>query len=329
MFLHLFRLLATTALCALAPLAHAQSTTPWPTQKPISVVVPFPAGGAVDVTARLITTKLAERLQQAMVIDNVAGAAGAVGTAKAVRAAPDGYTLLVAPDSAVLVAQLVTPDTVKYDGLKDLAPVGLINTTPLMLVTRPGLPVANFGELVRYARSRPGELNYASPGVGNILHVAMESMRQQAKIEAVHVPYKAAPQIVTDLIGNQIDMAMLVPSTAMPHLKMQKIKPMGVTVEERLPTLPDVPALSETPELKGFHFVTSIGLFAPVGTPPAIVERLNRELREVLASAEVRKIFQEQAATPGVGTPAEFQAFLRKEMARHERVVKAAGIKGE
>jgi tripartite-type tricarboxylate transporter receptor subunit TctC len=329
MRLHLSRLLATATLCALAAVSHAQSGAPWPTLKPISVVVPFPAGGAVDNAARLITTKLSERLQQAMVVDNVAGAAGVVGTTKAVRAAPDGYTLLVAPDSAVLVAQLVTPETVKYDGLKDLAPIGLINVTPLMLVTRPGLPVANFGDLIKYARAHPGQLNYASPGVGNILHVAMESMRQQAKIEAVHVPYKAAPQIVSDLIGNQIDMAMLVPSTAMPHLKAQKIKAMGVTVEERISSNPDVPSLSETPELKGFHFVTTIGLFAPAKTPAAIVERLNRELNEVLASPEVRKLFQEQAATPGSGTPAEFDAFLRKEMARHERVVKTAGIKAE
>lgn len=325
----LLNLWAGAALGAMATLAAAQTPTAWPAAKPISVVVPFPAGGAVDFAARLVANKLSERLGQAVVIDNVAGAAGVIGTAKAVRAAADGYTLLIAPDSAIVIAPLVAPDIVKYDALKDLAPVGLINVTPMMLVTRPGLPVSNFEELVRYARSNPGKLNYASPGIGNVLHVAMESMRHQAHINIVHIPYKAAPQIVSDLIGNQIDMAMLVPSTALLHIKAGKIKAMGVTVEERLAASPDVPALSETPELKGFHFTSSIGLFAPAKTPAAIVERLNRELNDILSSPDVSKAFGDQAATVGKGSAVEFANFLRKEMVRNAAVVKAANIKAE
>ncbi len=325
----LLKLWAAAALGAVATTAAAQTPAAWPTVKPISVVVPFPAGGAVDFAARLVANKLAERLGQAVLIDNVAGAAGVVGTTKAVRAPADGYSLLVAPDSAVVIAPLVTPDTVKYDALKDLVPIGLINITPMMLVARPGLPANNFAELVRYARANPGKLNYASPGVGNVLHVAMESMRQQAHIDIVHVPYKAAPQIVSDLIGNQIDLAMLVPSTGLVHIKSGKIKAMGVTVEERLAASPDVPSLSETPELKGFHFISSIGLFAPAKTPAAIVERLNKELNEVLALPDVRKTFEDQAATVGKGSPAEFTEFLRKEIVRNAVVVKAANIKVE
>lgn len=325
----LLPLLAAAALGAMATLAVAQTTAAWPAAKPVSVVVPFPAGGAVDFAARLVANKLAERLGQAVVIDNVAGAGGVVGTTKAVRALADGYTLLVAPDSTIVIAPLVTPDTVKYDALKDLIPVGLINVTPLMLVARPGLPISNVAELLRYARANPGKLNYASPGVGNLLHVAMESLRQQARIDIVHVPYKAAPQIVSDLIGNQIDLALLVPSTGLVHIRAGKIKALGVTVEERLAASPDLPALSETPELKGFNVTSSIGLFAPAKTPAAIVERLSRELNDILASPEVRKTFEDQAATVGKGSSAEFADFLRREMTRNAVVVKAANIKAE
>ena len=312
----------------LTPWAQAQ-TPAWPTAKPISLVVPFPAGGAVDYTARAVATKLAERLGQAVVIDNVAGAGGVVGTTKAVRAPADGYTWLVAPDSTIVIAPLVTPDAVKYDALKDLTPVGLLTVTPLILVARPGLPVNSFADLVRYARANPGKLNYASPGVGNLLHVAVEALRQQARIDIVHVPYKAAAQIVTDLIGNQVDLALFVPSTGLPHIKAGKLKALGVTTGERIAALPEVPPLSDTPELKGFHVTTSIGLFVPSRTPAPVVERLSRELNEVLAMPDVRKPFEEQAAVIGRGAPAEFADFLRREMARNADVIKAANIKGE
>ena len=310
-------------------LAPAQTPAAWPAAKPISVVVPFAAGGAVDYAARMVVNKLGERLGQSMVIDNVAGAGGVVGTAKVARATPDGYTLLVAPDSTIVIAPLVTPDAVKYDPLKDLVPVGLINITPLILVASPGLPVNNFAELLRYARANPGKLNYASPGVGNLLHVAMEALLQQAGINIVHVPYKSTPQIVSDLIGNQIELALLVPSTGLPHIKGGKIKALGLTVNERLTASPEIPPLSDSPELKGYYVTTSIGLFVPGKTSPAIVERLNRELNAVLSSPEVRKPFEEQAATIGKGSGADYAEFLRKELVRNAVVVKAANIKGE
>ena len=313
----------------LSTLAQAQTPAAWPATKPISVVVPFAAGGAVDYAARMVVNKLGERLGQSMVIDNVAGAGGVVGTAKVARATPDGYTLLVAPDSTIVIAPLVTPDAVKYDPLKDLVPVGLINITPLILVASPGLPVNNFAELLRYARANPGKLNYASPGVGNLLHVAMEALLQQAGINIVHVPYKSTPQIVSDLIGNQIELALLVPSTGLPHIKGGKIKALGLTVNERLTASPEIPPLSDSPELKGYYVTTSIGLFVPGKTSPAIVERLNRELNAVLSSPEVRKPFEEQAATIGKGSGADYAEFLRKELVRNAVVVKAANIKGE
>ncbi|MCX7226540.1 MAG: tripartite tricarboxylate transporter substrate binding protein [Burkholderiales bacterium] len=325
----LLNLCVVLTCSTLSTLAQAQTPAAWPAAKPMSVVVPFAAGGAVDYAARMVVTKLGERLGQSMVIDNVAGAGGVVGTAKVARAAPDGYTLLVAPDSTIVIAPLVTPDAVKYDPLKDLVPVGLINITPLILVASPGLPVNNFAELLRYARANPGKLNYASPGVGNLLHVAMEALLQQAGINIVHVPYKSTPQIVSDLIGNQIELALLVPSTGLPHIKGGKIKALGLTVNERLTASPEIPPLSDSPELKGYYVTTSIGLFVPGKTSPAIVERLNRELNAVLSSPEVRKPFEEQAATIGKGSGADYAEFLRKELVRNAVVVKAANIKGE
>ena len=325
----LLNLCVVLTCSTLSTLAQAQTPAAWPAAKPISVVVPFAAGGAVDYAARMVVNKLGERLGQSMVIDNVAGAGGVVGTAKVARATPDGYTLLVAPDSTIVIAPLVTPDAVKYDPLKDLVPVGLINITPLILVASPGLPVNNFAELLRYARANPGKLNYASPGVGNLLHVAMEALLQQAGINIVHVPYKSTPQIVSDLIGNQIELALLVPSTGLPHIKGGKIKALGLTVNERLTASPEIPPLSDSPELKGYYVTTSIGLFVPGKTSPAIVERLNRELNAVLSSPEVRKPFEEQAATIGKGSGADYAEFLRKELVRNAVVIKAANIKGE
>ena len=325
----LLNLCVVLTCSTLSTLAQAQTPAAWPAAKPMSVVVPFAAGGAVDYAARMVVTKLGERLGQSMVIDNVAGAGGVVGTAKVARAAPDGYTLLVAPDSTIVIAPLVMPDAVKYDPLKDLVPVGLINITPLILVASPGLPVNNFAELLRYARANPGKLNYASPGVGNLLHVAMEALLQQAGINIVHVPYKSTPQIVSDLIGNQIELALLVPSTGLPHIKGGKIKALGLTVNERLTASPEIPPLSDSPELKGYYVTTSIGMFVPAKTSPAIVERLNRELNAILSSPEVRKPFEEQAATIGKGSGADYAEFLRKELVRNAVVVKAANIKGE
>lgn len=312
-----------------SPLALAQTPAPWPAAKPISVVVPFAAGGAVDYAARMVATRLPERLGQSVVIDNVAGAGGVVGTTKAARAAPDGYTLLVAPDSTIVIAPLVTPDVVKYDPLKDLIPVGLINITPLILVARPGLPVSNFAELLRYARANPGKLNYASPGAGNLLHVAMEALRQQAGIEMLHVPYKATPQMLNDLAGNQVDLALLVPSTGLPFIKGGKIKALGLTTGERLTASPEIPPLSDSPELKGFFVTTSIGMFVPARTPQPIIDRLNREMNAILASPEVRKPFEDQAATVGKGSGADYAEFLRKELTRNTTVVKMANIKAD
>ena len=300
----------------------------WPV-KPITMVVPYPPGGNVDFGARLLAAKMRESLNQSVVVENVPGAGGVVGVAKVAGAAPDGYTILMGADSPISIARFVTPSIVKYDSLRDLAPIGLVNAAPMMLLARPGLPANSFAELVRLARAQPGKLNYATSGVGTVLHLAMERIRQQAGIDVLHVPYKGGAQIVTDLIGNQVDLAILVSVSAIPQVKAGKIKAFGVTSAQRLSRAPEIPALAESPELKGFDMVAWTGLFAPVQTPAPIVERLNRELNAALASAEVRPKMEEQGAVIGRSSPAQFAAFLRQEQADFERIVRASNIQPE
>jgi len=315
-------LLAALLLAPLPALAQG-----WPAAKPITVIVPFPPGGNVDFSARVFATRLGERLKQSVIVENVAGAGGIVGVQKAVQSAPDGYTLLVGVDSPISIARLVTPSAVRYDSLRDLAPIGMLNAAPMIILAKPALQANSFAEFVKLARAQPGKLNYATSGVGTVLHLAMERVKTLVGIQIVHVPYKGGAQIVSDLIGNQIDTAMLVTVATLPQVKAGKIKALAVTTAERAPQAPEIPALAETPELKGFDMVAWTGLFAPAKTPGAIVERLNRELNDALASPDVGGKFEEQGAVLRRYTAAEFAAYLRKEHADYQAIVRAAGIK--
>jgi tripartite-type tricarboxylate transporter receptor subunit TctC len=319
--------LAAVAALLVSAAAQAQAQAAWPAARSITLIVPFSAGGSVDVTARLVAQKLAERLKQSVVVENVGGAGGTIGVARAVSAAPDGYTLVMGADSPVAIARLVNPAAVRYDTLKDLAPVGLVNTAPMVLVARPGLPAGTLAEVIKLAREQPGKLSYATSGVGTVLHLAMELIKDQAKIFVTHVPYRGGAQIVTDVIGNQVDLAILVSVTATPYIQSRNIKGIAVTGDKRLPTLPSVPTVAETPGFKGFDMVAWTGLFAPAHTPPAVVERLNRELGEILKSDDVRAKMQEQGAIGGSGSPAEFARFVQRQIELYARIVKSANIK--
>jgi tripartite-type tricarboxylate transporter receptor subunit TctC len=315
--------LAALSLCLAS---HAQQPA-WPAAKPVTIIVPFSAGGSVDVAARLVAQRLSERLKQSVVVENVAGAGGTIGVAKAAAAAPDGYTLVMGADSPVAIARLINPAAVRYDALKDLAPVGLVNTAPMVLVARPGLPANTLAEVIGLAKAQPGKLSYATSGIGTVLHLAMELIKDQAGVFITHVPYRGGAQIVTDVVGNQVDLAILVSVTATPNVLAKKMKAIAVTDDKRLPTLPDVPTVAETPGFKGFDVVAWTGLFAPARTPPAIVERLNQELNAVLQSEEVRTRMQEQGAVGGSGSPAEFAKFVQREQDRYAVIVKKANIK--
>jgi len=319
----MIRLLAAIALCF--PLAAAAQS--WPAARPITMIVPFPPGGNVDFAARVLATRLNDTLKQSVIVENVPGAGGVIGVSKAVAAAPDGYTLLIGVDSAISIAKFVTPSAVRYDSLRDLAPIGILNAAPMIILAKPALAADNVADLIRLARAQPGKLSYATSGVGTVLHLAMERVKAQAGIDIVHVPYKGAAQIFNDLMGNQIDLAMLVTIATLPQVAAGKFKALGVTTPQRLASAPQIPALAESPELKGFDMVAWTGLFAPAKTPAAIVERLNRELNDALASPEVGGKFEEQGAVLRRFSTAEFAAYLRKEQAEYGEIVRAAGIK--
>jgi len=282
--------LSASMLAAVLPGAtFAQAT--WPAAKPITLIVPYSAGGSVDFNARLVATKLGERLKQSVVIENVTGAGGAIGVAKAVNAAPDGYTLVAGPDSAIAIGKLINPGAFRFDPLKDLVPVGMLNTAPMVLVARPGLPVNDFADFVKLAKASPGKYSYATSGIGTVVQLAMELLKQRTGTYVTHVPYRGGAQIATDVMGNQVDLAMLVSTSAIPHVNSHRLKALGVTSGKRLDALPEVPSFSEMPGLKDYAMVSWTGIFAPARTPADIVNRINQALNAVLSDPEVRAKF--------------------------------------
>jgi len=318
-------LLLAALLSSLIPTAQAQPA--WPAAKPITLIVPFAAGGSVDYAARLVATKLGERLKQSVVVENTAGAGGAIGVGKAVQSAPDGYTLVVGPDSPIVIGKLVNPAAFRYDPINDLAPVALLNTAPMVLVARPGLAVHSFADFVKLAKAEPGKYNYATSGIGTILQLAMELLKEQNGIHVTHIPYRGGAQIATDVIGNQVDLAMLSGTSAIPHIKAYRLTALGVTDTKRLAVLPEVPTFAEMPGSKGYVMNSWIGVFAPAKTPAPIVAQLNQAIGEVLKSEEVKAKFAEQGALPGSGTAEQFGAFVKSEYARNKQIVDRAGIK--
>jgi len=300
--------------------AHAQSDAAWPS-KPITLIVPVGPGGNIDVTARLVAQKLSERLGQT---------SGVLGVTRTVRAAPDGYTVLIGMDGPISVAQLINP-AVKYDAERDLIPVGLVTIAPVTLLARPGFPANTMDEMIALARANPGKLTYATSGVGTVLHLVLELVQQQAGIELVHVPYhRGGSQIINDVMGDIVDMGTLVSTTATPIILHGDIRALGVSSRERLQALPDVPAFSEAKALPGYDLNTWTGFFVPAGTPDAIVQKLNTELNAVLNLPDVRQRLLDVGATPGgQTTPESFSAFLQQEKATYTRIVQRANIKLE
>ena len=324
--MHPLRLLAALPLFV-AGLAQAQAPA-WPAAKPITLIVPYSAGGSVDFISRMVATRLGERLKQSVVIENVSGAGGAIGVAKAAAAAPDGYTIVAAPDSTIAIGKLVNPAAYKFDPLKDLTPVGMLNTAPMVLVARPGLPVRSYDDFVKLAKASPGKYSYATSGVGTVLHLATELLKQRSGIFVTHIPYRGAAQIATDVIGEQVDTAMLISAGALPgYIQSGKLKALGVTGTKRLESLPGVPTFDEMPGLKGYSMVAWTGIYAPARTPAPIVARINQELNAVLAEPEIRAKLQEQGALPGSGSAEELGRFAQAEYARNQKVVQGVNFK--
>ncbi len=315
-------LLAVTAVLALiaAQQVHAQG---WPQAKAITLVVGYPAGGSVDLVARIIAEPLGKRLGAQIIVDNTGGAGGAIGAQKVVNAAPDGYTLLLGSGSEVSIARIYNT-AVKYNGETDLTPIGLIGITPMVFVAGPKTGVKTMDEAISLAKRNPGKLNFASSGIGTPLHVAGELINLKAGTSFKHVPYRGAPQMVQDVLGGNVEFGVFVLSSALPHIESGRMVALGVTTPQRSRAAPQIPTLSEFPRLKDYNMNVWFGLFGPAKMPPDMAARLNRELGEVLRDPAVWQKLQKAGISNDGGTQQALSSFVRAETQRVRSVVNRA-----
>ncbi|MDB5911696.1 MAG: transporter substrate-binding protein [Ramlibacter sp.] len=317
--------LALVAALALNTLG-AVAQTAWPS-KPITVVVPYAAGTSPDVVVRTIAPELGRRLGQSVLVDNTTGAGGVIGTDRVVRAPADGYTLVLGVESTVLIAQMVSPSTVKYDGLKDLTPVTLMASAPLVIVGKPSLPASTLPELMAMLRAAPDKYSYGTSGVGTSLHLAGEIFNQVANTRLTHVPYRVSSQLVTEVAGNQIDLAILPVGSVTQQIRAGKMKAFAVTSSTRSPALPEVAAIGEIPSLKDVEVTVWFGLLAPAGTEPAIVNRLHAETAEILKDPVIRAKFADLGMSVIGAGPQQFSSFMVGEQRKFARIVKDRNIR--
>jgi tripartite-type tricarboxylate transporter receptor subunit TctC len=313
------RILAALALICSSGFVQAQV---WPT-KPIHIVVPYAAGGAVDTIARLTGQKLALRLGQPVIVDNKPGGSANIGMDAVAKAAPDGYTLLMTANALATNASLFS--TLTFDPQRDFAPVGQIGQAPLVLVVPASSPAKTFKELLAQAKAEPGKLSYGSAGNGSSGHLAGEALKQAAHIDVLHVPYKGGAPALNDLLGERISFMPLNPVEVISHVRSHKLRALAVASPKRLALLPDVPTVAES-GLAGFDASVWWGLVAPAATPPSIVQQLNSALQKVLAEPELQVRLAEFGVVATPGTAAQFADFIRAENGRWSRVIKAANI---
>lgn len=325
MKLHLLRtsarLLLAVACFAIAAPAFAQA---WPI-KPVRLIVPFPPGGGSDAVGRVIAQKLSERLGQQVLVDNRGGAGGSMGTELAVRAAPDGYTFVLASTSEIAINPSLYAK-LSYDTVKDLVPVALVATTPMVLLVTSAMPVNTVQELVALARAKPGEINVASAGARTISHLSGEMFRSVNALTWTHVPYKGTGPALTDLAGGQVQIMFVPPPPALGLVKANKARLLAVSGKTRSPTLPEVPTVAE---LLNLDYVVDnwYGVFAPVGTPREIVAKLAEEIAQSVKSPEVVRTLSVQGAAPGAMNTAQFTDYVKTETDKWGKVVKATGVK--
>ena len=292
--------------------------------KPVRIVVPFPAGGGVDLTARTVGQKLAEYVGQQVVIDNRAGAAGTIGAEHVAKSAPDGYTLLVAGPGAVAVAPLLFPK-LGYNPLKDLAPITMLVTMPFIIVAHPSVPAKNAAELIALAKANPGKLNMASGGAGTGQHLAGEFFNVLAGIRMIHIPYKGTAPAIADIMGGHADLTFSDPSV-LPQLQSGRLKAIGVSGTVRYPPLPNAPTVNES-GLPGYDALNWYPMMAPAGTPREIISRLNAEAVKALTAPDVREKLLSQGLIPTPMSPEQLGQFIREDYERWARVIKAANVK--
>jgi tripartite-type tricarboxylate transporter receptor subunit TctC len=301
----------------------AGSAETWPS-KAIHVVNPWPPGGPADIVARPIMEKLSDALGQPIVLDNKPGANGTIGCNFVAKAAPDGYTLLFSHVGPIAISPAIQPE-MPYDPVKDLVAITQFVSGPTVLVVRPDVPVKSVPELIDYAKKHPGKLTYGSVGQGSTTHLAGEMLHMMAGIDIVHVPYKGAAPVITDLLGGQIDMSFINISGALPYMQAGKLRGLAVTTLKRSSVLPDLPTVSET--LPGFEVNSWYGFMAPAGTPKPIVERLYTEVAKILKMPDIVDRLKASGLDPEGTTPEQHEAKIKEDLVRWAKLVQATGVK--
>ncbi len=298
---------------------------PYPA-KSIRVIAGFPPGSGADITARVIGARLNDALGQQVVVDNRPGAGSNIAAELAAKSPPDGYTLFIGTVANTINATLYPK--LPFDFARDFAPVALTTAAPNVLVVHPSVPVKSVRDLVALAKSRPGQLNFASAGTGTAPHLSGELFKAMAGVNLVHIPYKGSPPAVTDLMAGEVALMFSPSSSVLPHIASGRLRALAVTTASRLPSLPELPTIAES-GLKGYETLTWFGFVAPAKTPPAVVTRLNTEMVKVLALPDVRNQFQIQGVEILGGTPEQFATYIRDEITKWAKVIRLSGAKAE
>lgn len=314
--------LAAALFMLCASLAAAQD---WPS-RPVRLVVPFPAGGSTDVAARTLAERLSRSLGSQFVVENRAGGGGVVGISEVARAAPDGYTVVVAPD-AITTLPVVVKD-LPFDVLRDFVAVTQVTTQPLAVAVHAAVPARTVQELVAYAKANPGKVSFAHSGAGSGQHMSGELLKKLAGIDIVHVPYKGGGPAVQDLVGGHVPMGVLGSTPLIPHHKAGRVRILAFTSKERFAALPEIPTLHES-GFPGFDTGQWLGLLVPRGTPHEIVQRLHKASAEALAAPEVKERLAQSALMPVGSSPKEFEALIRADLERWSKLGRELGIKPE
>jgi len=317
-----WRWIAALAMAVLAS-AHAQNFP----AKPVRLIVPFPAGGGSDVIGRILAQKLTDLLGQQVFVDNRAGAGGSIGTEAAVRAAPDGYTMVLASTSEIAINPFLY-SRLSYDTVKDLTPVAMIASTPMVIIIHPTMPLKSVKDLIALAKAKPGEINVASAGTGTITHLSGELFRSMTNVSWTHVPYKGAPPAMTDLASGQVQVMFSSLPAAMAFIKAGRVRPIAVSTKARASSLPDVPTVIES-GVAGYDVEYWYGTFVPAATPKELVARLADEIAQSLKAPDAIANLANQGATPGTLTQPQFADFVKAEAAKWGKVVKTSGAKAD
>lgn len=314
-------LLAAALLACAAGTAGAQA---WPS-KPIKLVVPYPPGGSADILARAIGQKLSDGIGQAVVVDNRPGAGTAIGAEATAKAPPDGYTIMLGTVSSHAINPALTPG-LKYDPVKDFAPVSLVASIPFVLLVHPSLPAKTVPELIALAKAKPGALNFSSAGSGTSNHLAGELFKSMTKTFMVHIPYRGSAPALADLLAGQVNLMFDLVLTAQPHVKSGAARALAVTGRERSSALPGVPTVAES-GVPGYEVSAWFGFFAPAGTPANIVATLNAETVKAMRLPDLKERLASQGADAVTSTPEQFAGYVKEELGKWTRVVKASGMK--